>query len=83
MKRYWLIWFIVTFPLGFLIPEIVALARNRVQDTLSGAIWQLENIVPGREQWPWQWTAAHLLFTSCFITLAIWLIGHFGWGIWR
>lgn len=37
MKRYWLAWFIITFPLGFLIPETIALIRGRVDDTLSGA----------------------------------------------
>jgi hypothetical protein len=43
----------------------------------------MEQLVPGQTQWPWQWNAAHLLFTSAFIVLTIWLIGHFGWGLWR
>lgn len=81
MKRYWAIWFIVTFPIGFLVPEIVAIVRNRTQDTLSGAIWALEQLKPGQPITAW--TAFHLLFTGVFLVLAVWLIFHFGWGIWR
>lgn len=82
MTRYWLIWFLVSFT-AFIIPESIMLAKGRPQDTLSGAVWQLEQLVPGREQWPWQWSAGHVLFTGAFILLAVWLVGHFGWGIWR
>lgn len=81
MKRYWLIWFIGWFT-TFIVPELIAIARSRTQDTLSGAIWQLEQVKAGRD-WPWQWTLAHILFTGAFIALAVWLTGHFGWGIWR
>lgn len=80
MNKYWLTWFAVSFT-AFIVPETVALLRGRPQDTLSGAIWQMEQLVPG--QGVWQWTAAHLLFTSVFIVLVLWLIGHFGWGLWR
>jgi hypothetical protein len=83
VSRYWLLWFMITFPFGFLVPETIALMRGRPQDTLSAAIWRMEQIVPGRQQWPWQWTAGHVLFTGVFIVLAVWLVGHFGWGIWR
>lgn len=81
MYRYWLWWFVITFPLGFLIPETVALVRNRTQDTLSGAIWHMENLQPGQPIT--RWTAAHLLFTGVFVLLTLWLIGHFGFGWWR
>lgn len=81
MKRYWLAWFILTFPIGFLIPETIAIVRNRTQDTLSGAIWALEKLQPG--QGITRWTAFHLLFTGVFVLLTLWLIGHFGFGWWR
>lgn len=81
MRRYWLWWFIVTFPVGFLIPEVTALARRRSQDTLSYAIWSMEKFQRG--QHVAQWTAAHFLFIGVFILLTLWLIGHFGFGIWR
>lgn len=80
MTRYWAIWFAVSFT-TFAIPETVMLIRNEPQNTLSGAVWQMENLVPG--QGVWQWDAAHMLFTSAFIVLTVWLIGHFGWGLWR
>ncbi len=81
MTRYWLVWFIIAFPVGFLIPEVWALAKGRPEDTLSAAIWRMEQLVPGQPVW--QWNAAHLLFTSTFIVLVVWLVGHFGWGLWR
>jgi hypothetical protein len=81
MTRYWLWWFLLTFPVGFLIPETIALVRNRTQDTLSGAIWNLEKLQPG--QGITKWTAAHLLFTGVFVLVTAWLVGHFGWGLWR
>jgi len=81
VTRYWLVWFVVTFPVGFLVPEIVALVRGRSQDTLSGAIWRLEEFRAGQPITGW--SASHLLFTGVFTLLALWLIGHFGFGIWR
>lgn len=81
MTRYWLWWFILTFPVGFLIPETIAIMRNRTQDTLSGAVWSLESLKAG--QGVWQWTAAHFLFTGVFALLTVWLVFHFGWGWWR
>lgn len=80
MNRYWLVWFCLAFG-TFIVPEIIAIVRNRTQDTLSGAIWSLERLKVG--QGPWGWTAAHFLFTGAFILLTLWLIGHFGWGLWR
>lgn len=81
MKRYWLAWFVLTFPVGFLVPETIALVRGRVDDTLSGAIWQLEQFKPGQPVS--QWTAFHLLFIAVLGVLFIWLFFHFGEGWWR
>jgi hypothetical protein len=81
MKTYWLWWFIVTFPLGFLVPEVVALARNKTGDTLSGAIWELEKFSPGQPIG--HWTAFHLLFIGMLLVLFVWLLGHFAMGWWR
>lgn len=81
MERYWLGWFIVTIPLGFLVPETIALVRGRPQDTLSAAIWRWEQLEPGQPITGW--TAAHLLFTGVFVVITLWLIGHFGFGWWR
>lgn len=80
MIRYWLIWFLTAFT-TFAIPETVMLIRREPENTLSGAVWHMENLVPG--QGIWQWDAAHMLFTAAFIVLTVWLIGHFGWGLWR
>jgi hypothetical protein len=80
-RIYWLWWFIITFPVGFLAPEICALVAGQPQNTLSASVWTLENLVPG--QGISQWNAAHFLFTGTFIFLTLWLIGHFGWGLWR
>lgn len=75
---YWLIWFAVAF-LTFLIPEVWALATNP-RRTLSWAVWSMEKLVPGQSVWAWH--AAHLIFTGILILLFLWLIGHFGFGIW-
>lgn len=81
MARYWLIWFSLSFG-TFIIPESIALASGKPQNTLSAAIWRMENVLPS-QPWPWQWTAAHLLFTGAFTLVMGWLVGHFGWGIWK
>jgi hypothetical protein len=81
VKRYWLWWFIITFPLGFLIPEVVALVRGRVDDTLSGAIWKLEDLTPGQPIS--HWSAFHLLFIGMLALLFLWLLFHFALGWWR
>lgn len=80
MTRYWAIWFAAAFG-TFIVPETIAIVRNRTQDTLSGAIWKLESLKAG--QGVWQWSAAHFLFTGAFILTTVWLIFHFGWGWWR
>lgn len=81
MTRYWMWWFILAFPVSFLIPEAIALMRGRPEDTLSAAVWRLEQLVPGQP--PTGWSAFHILFTGTFIVVTLWLVGHFGWGIWR
>jgi hypothetical protein len=81
MRTYWLAWFILTFPLGFLIPETYALASGHPEWTLSAAIWSLEDLVPGQQIW--HWNAFHLLFIAMLVTLFVWLTGHFAFGWWR
>lgn len=80
MARYWLVWFICAFG-TFLVPEVYELATGHPERTLSAAIWRWEKLRVG--QGVWQWDAAHFLFTGVFILVAVWLIGHFGWGLWR
>jgi hypothetical protein len=82
MDRYWLIWFMLWFT-TFIVPETWALATGHPERTLSAAIWRIEQLIPGQNQYPWQWTAGHFLFTGSFLVVAVWLGGHFGWGIWR
>lgn len=79
MTRYWLVWFIGWFT-SFAVPETIALAVGKPQDTLSAAIWRLEQFQQGQSVW--RWTAPHFLFTGAFILLTVWLIGHFGWRLW-
>lgn len=80
MTRYWAIWFAVSFG-TFIVPEAIALVRNRTQDTLSGAIWAMEKLQPG--QGITKWTFAHFAFTSVFALITVWLVFHFGFGWWR
>lgn len=81
MRTYWLWWFILAVPIGFLIPETVALVRGRDQDTLSYAVWNLEHFRTGQPVA--DWNAFHFLFIGTFGLIALWLLGHFGWGKWR
>jgi hypothetical protein len=81
VNRYWLWWFIITFPVGFLIPEGYALATAHPEWTLSYAVWNLEHFQAGQS--PLQWNFAHFAFTAVFSLITLWLIGHFGWGLWR
>lgn len=76
MKYYWLSWI-----LAFIVPESVALLTGHPERTLSYMIWNLEHFRSGQPIW--QWNAWHLLFMGFFLTLCVWLLGHFGWGIWR
>lgn len=81
MTRYWLVWFLVTFPAGFLIPETIALATGHPENTLSAAIWRLEDLTPGQPIG--HWSAFHLLFVGVLAVLFVWLLGHFALGWWR
>lgn len=76
---YWSAWFAVSF-LSFLAPEIYALCTDP-RRTLSAAVWHMEDLVPGQTVWAWH--ASHLIFTGVLILTFGWLIGHFGWGLWR
>ena len=79
-NTYWLIWFVVTFPIGFLVPEVVALCTDW-RRTLSATVWDLEDFVTGQPVS--QWSASHLLFVGIMLTLFVWLAGHFALGYWR
>jgi hypothetical protein len=74
--RYWLIWFLVTFGIGFLPAEIYAL-RTNWRNTLSAAIWFAERFVPGQSIF--RWNPFHLALAF----VLVWLFGHFILGFWR
>jgi hypothetical protein len=78
---YWAVWF-ATAMVTFLVPELYAIFSGNDQNTLSFAVWALEGKTVGNPD-PLTWNFAHAAFTSSFIILVVWLIGHFGWGIWR
>lgn len=77
---YWTGWFF-GWTAMFMGPEFYALATGHPANTLSANVWRLEGFLPGQDVM--HWTAVHLLFTACLIVFFAWLIGHFGWGIWR
>lgn len=79
---YWLTWFVVAFPLAFLVPELVALATGHPENSLSAQIWRLEGFLPGHAGVFWHWTALHILIGGVLAVLLVWLIGHFTLGIW-
>ena len=79
---YWLAWFVVTFPVAFLVPEMIALASRHPENTLSAQIWRLEGFLPGHAGPVWNWTALHILIGGVLAVLLLWLIGHFVLGIW-
>jgi hypothetical protein len=76
---YWELWFFLS-TLTFLVQELYQLFSGHPENTLSDNIWRLEKLVPG--QAIMNWTFFHFAFTAMFIVLAIWLTGHFGWGLW-
>lgn len=78
-KLYWLIWAALGF-IAFLGPEIYALCTNW-RNTLSNFVWTAEKFSPGQPVN--QWSAFHFLFMGVFTLTTAWLIGHFGWGLWR
>ncbi|HEX5347863.1 MAG TPA: hypothetical protein VFW64_12315 [Pseudonocardiaceae bacterium] len=76
---YWKWWAVLAFS-SFIVPELWALFTNW-QNTLSANVWRMEDFLPGQPVW--RWTAVHFLFIGMLLVLFMWLIGHFGWGIWR
>lgn len=76
---YWTAWFSVMAG-TFLVPELYALFTNPA-NTLSANVWRMEGFVPGQSIAGWSF--AHFAFTGVLILLFAWLIGHFGWGLWR
>lgn len=81
MHAYWTTWFFLWFT-TFIIPELIAVFSGHDENTLSFAVWDMEGKTLGNGN-PLTWSFPHVAFTSVFIVLVIWLIGHFGWGIWR
>lgn len=79
MSAYWACWSLGWF-ISFIIPELMALFSGHPENTLSDNIWRLEKLVPG--QAIINWTFFHFAFTGMFILTALWLSGHFGWGLW-
>jgi hypothetical protein len=79
-RFYWWLW-AVTSGAFFLAPEIWALASGHPEATLSAWIWRMEDFLP--DQQIWHWNAFHLLFIAMLLVLDVWLLGHFGWGLWR
>jgi len=76
---YWTWWAVAAF-LGFLGPEVYALVTNW-QNSLSANIWRMEDFIPGQRAIGW--SAGHFLFVGVLILLDVWLLGHFGWGLWK
>lgn len=73
MNWYWFLWLAV----GFGIPEGIAIARHRTEDTLSGTVWHWCDVAPGNTLA--HWSALHLFLA--FILL--WLFLHLVFGIFR
>lgn len=80
-NRYWAIWFVVLL-VSFLIPEVYSLVVHRPQGTLSDTIWRLEGEQPGAP-FRLRWNAFHFLFIGELLLIDVWLICHFGWGLFR
>jgi hypothetical protein len=80
MTHMWATWFAGSIS-TFLIAEFAMLLTGRPQDTLSANIWRMIRLTPGQSVI--RWDAAHFLFIGLLILVFAWLIGHFGWGIWR
>jgi hypothetical protein len=78
---YWLIWFIVMFPISFLIPELIALSKGQPENTLSANVWRLEQAAPG--QTIFNWTAIHVLLGGFLFVLLVWLAFHLVFRIWH
>jgi hypothetical protein len=73
LARFWLGWAVVSF-LTFLVAEVYALCTNW-RNTLSAQVWRLLSVDAGEPLG--QWSAAHFLFAGIYVTLTVWLAGHF------
>lgn len=80
-NRYWLGWFLFLL-VSFLIPEVYSLVVHRPQGTLSDTIWRLEGEQPNGT-FQLRWNAFHFLFIGELVLIDVWLICHFGWGLFR
>lgn len=76
---YWLWWAILSFT-GFIVMELYQVATGHPENTLSAQVWRMLGVVSGQDII--YWNVAHFLFIILLIALDVWLIGHFGWGIW-
>lgn len=76
---FWTVWWWVSIG-SFMAVEFTMLILGRPQDTLSAQVWRLLGVLPGASLSTW--TAIHFLFIGTLILIEVWLIGHFGWGIW-
>jgi hypothetical protein len=78
---YWAIWFLVTFPVAFLVPELYAIFSGHPENTLSNQVWKIETFMPGQSIV--NWTAMHVLVGGVLALVLLWLVGHFTFGLWR
>lgn len=72
-RQYWPIYLIVA-SLGFLIPEVIALATN-AKNTLSDYAWYELNITTPHERFSAH-TAAWFLSLGMWLVIAVWLTYH-------
>lgn len=77
---FWAIWFGVSMA-AFCVVEFTMLAMGRPQDTLSANVWRMEDFLPGQSFM--HWSAMHFLFIGVFLLMTVWLLFHFGWGMFR
>jgi len=80
IDKFWLGWFILSIG-SFLAMEIYQLIIGHPERTLSAAVWRLERFRTGQPIG--EWSAGHLLFFGSFSLIAVWLIFHFGFGLFR
>lgn len=67
---YWVVWF-----LAFLGPELYALFTHPA-NTLSWQVWHVEGPLN-------EWNFAHYAVSVLVVGLAVFLVGHFVWGLFR
>lgn len=73
MNLYWTLWFL----LGFGVPEGIGLLSGHPEWTFSAFVWRTFGVQS-------QWNPTHWHFGQYLIVVAtVWLVGHFGFKIWR